>query len=37
MSQEFRFKDIDETKNYFLLKTSKIKWWKERTTKFVQL
>ena len=35
LSQEFRLKNVDETKNYFL-QESKMNWWVKLTNGFIQ-
>ena len=37
MSQEYRLKNIDETRNYFPEKIIKINWWLKSTEKILQL
>ena len=37
IEQEFRLKNIDETRNYFIEEINQTIWWIERTKRFVQL
>ena len=37
ISQEFRLKNIKETRNYFVEEISKTNWWIKSTKRFVQL
>ena len=37
MSQEFRMKNIDETRSYFFEKISKKNWWVGSIERFVQI
>ena len=37
ISPEFKLKDMDETRNYFLKKLIKITWWVKTKKPFVQL
>ena len=37
ISQEFRLKNIDETRDYFIEEIKKMNWWSRRTKMFVRL
>ena len=37
ISQEFRLKNIDETRNYFLDRIKQKNWWVQSTIRFLQI
>ena len=37
ISQEFRLKNVDGTRNYLFEEINKMNWWVESTKRFVQL